>query len=196
NIIRFVDGKFVATLRPTDQQEVYYSGYKKRHGILFQAITTLDGMIAYLSPAYPGSSNDAGQARSLDLYGRLQAQLKYNNNQNFVYGDSAYSLCGGGLSPYHPDTPHETLSPAIMINFNSTILSHRILIENSFAYIGQYFSQFKNTTVQHISQTDPHIIFTVCVLLRNSLVILNGWKYAYDKYNVSPPSLDEYFIQS
>ncbi|PIA15675.1 hypothetical protein COEREDRAFT_44333 [Coemansia reversa NRRL 1564] len=52
-IIGFLDGKFVAILRPKAQQKVYYSRYKKRHSLLFQAIVTLDDMIAYLSPAYP-----------------------------------------------------------------------------------------------------------------------------------------------
>ena len=55
----WLDGTFVGTCRPNDkQQRLFYSGYKKKHGIKWQGIATPDGLIASLSGLWPGEIND------------------------------------------------------------------------------------------------------------------------------------------
>ena len=56
----FVDGTFRGHCRPEgqDAQELVYSGYKRLHGIQYQAITTPDCLISSLTGPYPGCTND------------------------------------------------------------------------------------------------------------------------------------------
>ncbi|EED14499.1 hypothetical protein TSTA_121430 [Talaromyces stipitatus ATCC 10500] len=43
-----IDGTFRATCRPSKNQRIAYSGYKKRHGFKYQGIITPDGMVLSL----------------------------------------------------------------------------------------------------------------------------------------------------
>ena len=45
----FIDGTIRGISRPVKRQEDYYTGYKKGHGIKFQAIMIPDGLISHLS---------------------------------------------------------------------------------------------------------------------------------------------------
>ncbi|ODQ76511.1 hypothetical protein LIPSTDRAFT_67431 [Lipomyces starkeyi NRRL Y-11557] len=48
NIWGFIDGTFRPTTRPTENQRLVYSGYKRAHGFKYQAVVTPDGLI-YIS---------------------------------------------------------------------------------------------------------------------------------------------------
>jgi DDE superfamily endonuclease len=55
----FVDGTIRAICRPgTVHQRPYYTGYKKLHGIKFQAISTPDGLIVSLAGPFEASLGD------------------------------------------------------------------------------------------------------------------------------------------
>ncbi|RPB29568.1 hypothetical protein L211DRAFT_776110 [Terfezia boudieri ATCC MYA-4762] len=54
----FVDGTLKIACRPSRQQRRWYSGYKKRHAIKFQAITTPVGLISHLAGPFEGKLGD------------------------------------------------------------------------------------------------------------------------------------------
>lgn len=54
----FVDGTLKLVCRPSRNQRRWYSGYKKRHTIKFQVITTPDGLISYLVGPFEGKLGD------------------------------------------------------------------------------------------------------------------------------------------
>ena len=54
----FVDGTFRGVCRPKDEQQIFYSGYKKEHGIKFQGIVLPNGLIGSLDGPYEGRIYD------------------------------------------------------------------------------------------------------------------------------------------
>src|SRR6266481_9705863 len=57
-IISFIDCTIVQTCRPSVSEKLVYTGYKKFHGMKFQAIAVHNGMIAHLDRPYHAPQND------------------------------------------------------------------------------------------------------------------------------------------
>ena len=58
NIVGFIDGTFVYTARPLIDQESLYNGWKKGHGLKFQAVSFPDGTIGSFFGPVPGRRQD------------------------------------------------------------------------------------------------------------------------------------------
>jgi len=54
----FIDGTFKGLCRPEKNQKNYYSGYKKQHGLKWQAIVCSDGLIGSLEGSFLDPVND------------------------------------------------------------------------------------------------------------------------------------------
>ena len=67
----FIDGTARAMCRPTNDQDLYYNGYYKMHGIKFQSIMSLLGLIIdWAGPVTINDSDSVLFARS-GIYDRL-----------------------------------------------------------------------------------------------------------------------------
>src|SRR6266481_5040784 len=59
-VVGFLDCTIRKTCRPIFFETLVYTGYKKFHGMKFQAITVPNGMIAHLDSLYCAPQNDGG----------------------------------------------------------------------------------------------------------------------------------------
>jgi nuclease HARBI1 len=193
DVVGFIDGTLVQIARPTIDEELYYTGHKRFHCLRFQAIATLDGLVAYLSPAAPGSTNDAGQMLSLGLYEECERELRLTDEtQLYIYGDYAYTTTGCIRSPYYRRQASVAAGRSAR-RYNALMSSHRVLVENAFGHLGQLFGYFHCSNELRVYQVDPHVMYAVSVLLRNAFVTMRGWPRAQQQYGVFPPSLEQYF---
>ena len=69
----FIDGTMHATCHPQENQELYYSGYKKCHVVKYQAVSTPDGLITHLAGPYTGQESKWTAYQSSSLVSKLQA---------------------------------------------------------------------------------------------------------------------------
>src|SRR6266481_5782983 len=72
-IISFIDCTIVQTCRPSVSEKLVYTGYKKFHGMKFQAIAVHNGMIAHLDRPYHAPQNDTGVLLESGLLGHMHA---------------------------------------------------------------------------------------------------------------------------
>ncbi|DBA05032.1 TPA: hypothetical protein N0F65_000720, partial [Lagenidium giganteum] len=92
----FIDGtkQFICRPSPRNLQRSCYSGHKRRHCFIWQAVVTPDGLCAALFGPVEGRKHDSTVLREMD--GKC------------VYGDPAYGCRGLILSPYSSNpTPRE-----------------------------------------------------------------------------------------
>jgi hypothetical protein len=90
--IGFIDGTIRPLSRPTEQQTLFYSGYKKVHCIKFQGVMGPNGLILELYGPIIGRRADGymlGKSNFLDHMADLCLQA---NGAYYVYGDPAYAL--------------------------------------------------------------------------------------------------------
>ena len=99
----FIDDTSRPICRPGEDQEVFYSGYKKIHSIKFQGIATPDGLIMSCPGSYPGRTNDLRMFRRSRLEERLR-RLFEGRTPYYLFGDSAYQSCYRVRTPLRRST--------------------------------------------------------------------------------------------
>jgi DDE superfamily endonuclease len=96
----FIDGTVYQLCRPggnTLFQRSIYSGYKRYHGLKFQAITGPDGLILALSGPYPARANDSGVLRISGILDTLITDFGLDNaTKPEGYPGTHFSIYGDG----------------------------------------------------------------------------------------------------
>ena len=109
-ICLFIDGTFRAMDRVgetgifLDMQRLFYTAYKKTHGLNYQAVTSPNGLIIDLWGPAPGRNNDLNLVTDSDIVHRLDDLFSCHPIQDFrCYGDSIYQLSSSIVRRYkHP----------------------------------------------------------------------------------------------
>lgn len=182
----FIDGTSRPICRPGEDQEVFYSGYKKIHGIKFQGIATPDGLIMSCSGPYSGRTNDLRMFQRSRLEERLR-RLFDGRTPYYLFRDSAYQSC------YKVRTPlrrYRQLS-AQELRYNQLLSSDRISVEQVFGRVLQqwHFNCLKSLHKLGLSPIGLH--YTVAVLLTNCYTCLHG-NAVSSRYGIQPLPLEQY----
>lgn len=186
----FIDGTLMGICRPKRNQRPFYTGYKKRHGIKYQAITTPDGLISHLSGPYEGRYNDLTMLRESGLEDSLEG--RYGERRTlFLFGDQAYKQCRYIIPPFSGD--HRVLSPRKR-RFNDSLSSVRIAVENSFGLSQNLF--LSNALHVELKKDWMPVAshYEVAVLLTNCFTCLRG-NLISRRFHIDPPSIEDYLRQ-
>lgn len=185
----FIDGTIRPTCRPTINQEEYYSGHKRVHGIKYQSVLTPDGLIINLKGAFPGRRHDAGIFRETNLYQELEQNAMFPNDENYVlYGDQAYGVRRLLLSPY-PGQLANLLPYQIVFNNSMKVL--RVSVEWGFQKVVGLFAFVDFKKNQKLLVSDLETFYKCAVFLTNCHTCLYGSQTA-QYFNIMPPILEEY----
>lgn len=112
----FIDGTFRPMNRPgetsifADLQRLFYTTYKKTHGLNFQAVTSPNGLVIDLFGPSPGSHNDLNLVSDSSIVARLSALFALRPFREYrCYGDAIYTLSTAIIRCYRSLilTPHE-----------------------------------------------------------------------------------------
>jgi hypothetical protein len=136
-IFGFIDGTFVEIARPSDAeaQLASYSGYKREHGIKFQAIVGPDGLAMHVSHAVPGRRNDLGLLAESRLVPELRRHLAEHEGELYMYGDAAYRSQQPWIK-IAPTGVRELLEPHVRAE-SASINADRTVVENYFGDISK-----------------------------------------------------------
>lgn len=137
NIWAFIDGTIRPICRPSVDQQLYYSGYKKVHCVKYQSLLCPDGIIVSIKGAYPGHRHDAGMLRDSGLYEELEEHTVFPNRQFTVYGDQGYSLRELLITPY---SQLQIAGNPERQQFNNVMSSLRVAVEWGFGKVLQEFA--------------------------------------------------------
>ena len=196
-VFGFIDCTIRQTCRPGEFQELVYTGYKKCHGMKFQAVVIPNGLVAHLSGPFRAPQNDMGVLRESRLLERLERYaIQPGSSPNDppqwrfyqLYGDSAYGVSSVMISPYCgvvPPTPEQRA-------WNAAMGGVRISVEHGFGLILQDWPQLNCFWRQRIWGTRCGIMYRVGVLLTNAHACLVP-NQTSRRYDCDPPTLDEYF---
>ena len=180
--------------RPGEDQASFYSGYKKTHAFKFQSIVTPDGLLSSLAGPFPGPVGDWVVWRSSGIVEILQDLFTENGvseeERLYVYGDSAYAPAFGVMGPFveqvnKPLTREQEAANVVMSG-------QRIVVEWGFGYLAKYWAlnSFKSSLRLGLSPIAGY--YMVATLLTNILLCVTGGNQVSEKYNLLPPTLEEY----
>jgi hypothetical protein len=189
----FVDGTIRPICRPsTIDQRFWYTGYKKLHGIKFQAISTPDGLISSLDGAYLASLGDWALWHDSEVEYRLRSLFEGITDHEIplIYGDPAYTRAYGVIGAY-TRKPHCQLTDD-QNSFNYRMSTARITIEQLFGHNLRLWGQNSFKNAQHIGNSLVAPPYIVGVLLTNIQACLRGGNQVSAYFDCLPPSLEEY----
>eukprot|EP00171_Calliarthron_tuberculosum_P021988 IDg21988t1 len=109
--VGFMDGTKIQMVRPggaSTLQRSCYTGHKRFHCLVYQTITTPDGLILHLYGLVEGRQPDAYLYRQSGIDEDLRHHLVVDGKQYYLYADKAYVL----RSWMHTAYPHPPMTPA------------------------------------------------------------------------------------
>jgi nuclease HARBI1 len=99
--VGFIDGTLVEIALPRGMlQRAAYSGHKRRPGLMWQVITTPDGMLFHIFGPYEGRRHDMDLYAESGLDNILGENLLIDGVQHYTFGDSGYMLRPYLMTPY------------------------------------------------------------------------------------------------
>ena len=197
SVIGFIDCTIRPTCHPGVHQDLVYTGYKKCHGMKYQAIVTPNGLIAHLSGPYRAPQNDRGVLRESGLVEYLEKYVIQPGStpndppsRRFfqVYGDSAYGVSEVMIGPYQSVRGQSGDEAA----WNTAMGGVRISVEHGFGLVLQDWPWLNCFWRQRIWGTACGVMYRVAVLLSNAHACLVPNQTSI-RYGCEPPTLEEYF---
>mmetsp|Transcript_16624 Transcript_16624/g.45246 ORF Transcript_16624/g.45246 Transcript_16624/m.45246 type:complete len:289 (+) Transcript_16624:424-1290(+) len=194
NLIGIIDGNFLEIRRPggkgnhfrnnLHQQEDFYSGKEKRHGLKFLAMALPNGMLCIHGPAQ-GRRHDA----------RLLADSKWIDmmwNYERVYGSR---MCFFGDAAFPRNAYSQVMRKGRMSSeersFNSLMSRIRIHVENAFAGRNNVFNFLSFPHHVKLGGRNSMRIYHVANFLLNCRATFYGNRFSHES-GIDPPSLEEF----
>ena len=184
----FIDCTHIEICRPTDNQDIMYSGHKRMHSMKYQSLCTPDSIIAHMSGPFPGSRHDSVILTLSKLRLYMLTHCKDTKGQEMViYGDEAYSNLSQVRSPYRG----RVLTQA-QIRFNSSMRRPRLCVEWGFGFINNRWSWVTHSRYLRMYQSPIGRFYLLCALLANALTCLGRKSTTTSYFGMDPPTLEEY----
>ena len=91
-VMGFIDGTFRRIPRPLRNQKHFYSGYKKGHGVKYQTVQAVNGIIIDYYGPITGRHGDGYLFAQSGILRRMSDLCRRTGSFFYVYGDPAYRL--------------------------------------------------------------------------------------------------------
>ncbi len=186
NIVGFVDGTLVPCCRPVRNQQEYYNGKDKVHGLKYQNVTLANGMINHVYGPVAGRRHDGFLWRASGVDQQLRGLTSHNGTQFRLFGDKAYALSDLLITPFRiiGHQPQQAL-------FNQVMSTIRVPNEWSIGLTGGLFkfnTYDKNLKVLLSPIGIYYLVANIFTNCHNCLHPNQISKY----FDLAPPSLEEY----
>lgn len=184
----FIDGTIRAICRPTQQQELVYSGYKKFHAVKYQSVMFPNGIIGRLDGPINGQRHDSAILHISKLLAELKDKFQKLDGGNYcLLGDTGYANQKYVKVPFK----NNQCVSASHHQFNKDISALRVHVEYGFGKVLQLFAfnDFKKNQKLLLQKIKEQYIASV--LLTNCHTCLYGSQIS-TFFNCYPPSLESY----
>ena len=220
NCIGFIDGTLRRTTRPKLMQRSVYNGHKKYHGQKYQNVTFPDGMIVDQHGPYAGRRSDPYMMVHSGICHRLHTRCRFPLNtperiaehtpadpaaptffspmegppthiQYMLFGDKGYHTQDSGCIqvPFKRYAGYELLDDEK--SFNKDMAAVRVTAEWGFCRVLQLWGYLDHYKQMKWFQTPLAHYYIAATLLSNIHNCIHP-NAASRKYNVAPPTLEEY----
>lgn len=194
-ICLFIDGTFRAMDRTgeigifVDMQRLFYTSYKKAHGLNYQAVTAPNGLVIDLWGPAPGKNNDLNLVADSDIVNRLAALFATCPSHQFrCYGDSIYQLSTSIVRRYR----HMYLSSEEKRQ-NQVANRERTTVEQIFGRVVQLWKYVNLRSNFRLLRSAAGIgrAYRVACVLTNLNTCIYGNQVA-SHFGLQPPSASDY----
>jgi hypothetical protein len=181
--IGFIDGTARPCARPTYHQRPCYSGHYRTHCLKFQSIVTPDGMLYIYGPE-AGSHHDMYLLNKSNVLSIMESEPC---KSYCLYGDPGYAISNNICCP---------VKGAVLLpeeqQFNKEMSAVRISVEWGFGRVCSLWAFVDYAAQLKVYKTPIGAVYKLAVLLTNIRTILDQRNIISDKFQIMPPTLEEY----
>lgn len=188
--VGFIDCTKIKMQRPggsSQNQRCVYSGHKRFHCLIYQTMTTPDGLVFALYGPEEGRRHDLTLLRKSGWNERLQEALLIDGEYYYIYGDSAYMLRPWMQRPFQ----HGLCSAQEAI-FNAAMSAVRVTVEHSYKDIKKYWTSQDFARMLKVRKAPISLLYRSSCLLFNIRTCLYGGGQVQHQYHLRAPSVEEY----
>ena len=138
NCVGFIDCTKIKLTRPggaSVHQQSVYSGHKRQHCLIYQTISTPDGLIFHMYGPEVGRRHDLTILRFSGLPEVLPTAFQIDDSQHYIFGDAAYMT-----RPWLQAAWPGPILSAEQLSYNRKMNSLRTSVELSYKDIKQMWS--------------------------------------------------------
>ena len=186
----FIDCTKIRMCRPSGDnayQRAVYSGHKRIHCLIYQTVTTPDGLMFGMYGPVEGRRHDLTLLRESGWNNVWSECLYIDGEWYYIYGDSAYLLRPWMQRPFTRGICSDGES-----DFNTRMSEVRVSVEQNYKDLKQLWCSQDFARRLKVRHAPIGLLYKMSALLTNFRVCLykGGQITAY--YNLDPPSLEEY----
>lgn len=162
-----------------------YNEHKRVHGLKFQSIALLNGLIGNIFGSVEGRKHDAGMLANSGILNDVgNFAFSPAGQPMCFYGDPAYSLWIHLQAPYSQGRLTQQME-----DYNKRV---RVSVEWFFGDIINSFKFLDYKKNLKIGLSSVGKMYIACALLRNAVTCLYG-NQTSEFFDLEPPTLEEYF---
>lgn len=190
NCVGFIDCTKIQMSRPGGSgaiQRSCFSGHKRFHCLVYQTVTTPDGLMFNLYGPEVGRRHDMTLYRESNLDAVLQEALLVDGRQYCIFGDSAYVL-----KPWLQTAFPRVGSTSAQEAYNTAMSMMREAVEWTYKDLKQIWTSQDFKRQLKVLQSPIALLYKSSALLWNFRTCLTRGGQVVSYFNCSPPTLAEY----
>lgn len=190
NCVGFIDCTKIQMSRPGGigaNQRTCYSGHKRFHCLIYQTVTTPDGLMFNLYGPEVGRRHDMTLFRESGLNDVLRDGLMIGGNQYCLYGDAAYVVRPWLQTAFNRvgATPEQSV-------YNARMSAVREAVEWTYKDVKQSFASQDFKRQMKLRQAPISLLYKAAELLWNFKVCIGHGGQVEFYFDCPPPSLQQY----
>lgn len=167
-------------------QHACYSGHKGFHCLNYQNLSTADGLIFALHGLIESRRHNLSLLRNSGWEATREGSMTTAERQYYIYGDRTYLIRPWMMRPYIGNVSVEKGL------CNDQMSSIRVYVENNYKDVKQFWVSQDFARNLKVRQIPIGLMYKASALLLNMLICAYGGGQTSARFNVSPPSLDDY----
>lgn len=190
NCVGFIDCTKIAMARPGGHgalQRASYSGHKRMHCLIYQTVTTPDGLMFYMYGPEVGRRHDMTLYRESRLGEVLETVLVIDGKQFCIFGDAAYLL-----RPWLQTAFPSLNASAQDILYNKAMSMVRVAVEWTYKDFKQLWISQDFRRGLKVRQAPIAKLYHSAALLWNFHVCMYRGGQTRNFFELEPPALAEY----
>ena len=188
--VGFIDCTKIMMTRPggsNRDQRACYSGHKRFHCLVYQTITTPDGLLFSLYGPEESRRHDMTLLHNSGISKALSSCLLINGRQFYVYGDAGYILrvWMQTVFNYVGASKAET-------EYNKDMIAVRVTVEWNYKDLKQLWCRNDFSRLLKVRQFPVSLLYVAGALLLNYKTCLENWGQVGKYCRCKVPTFDEY----
>lgn len=188
--VGFIDCTRIKIQRPSGSnvlQRSCFSGHTRIHCLIYQTLSTPDGLIFALFGPLVGRRHDLTLLRESNWESHLEEHLLVDDRQFYIFGDAAYNLKPWLQKPFNCNN----LSP-LQRQFNSSMSAVRVAVEHGYKEVKLFWTSQDFSRKLKVKQAPIGLLYRSSVLMWNMRVCFYGCGQVTEKFGVDPPTIEEH----